>query len=118
MSLCACCQRPRAVGQGAALCRCKHLVWRRSGVLNGLGGMFRPDTLGGAEGMSLAGDWQPVWDPKGRKALIRVLRAAVDLDEAAPPNEVRAAVEAARIAGEREFANELDFAHWVASLEV
>lgn len=107
---CTCGQRPRSVGQGTALCRCAHLVWRHGGVLGGLGGMFRPETLGNP--------YEPIFDPEGRRRLVAVLKAAVDLDQAALPGDVRDAVAAACIAGEHEFANELDFAHWVASLEV
>jgi hypothetical protein len=102
MQGCMCGHRPRPVAQSVALCRCRHLIWVPTTP-------FRPDPLGTS--------WTPHFDPTQRAAILAELKARVDLDKAAPSADVRDATEAARLAGQNQFADDLDFAHWIASLE-
>lgn len=110
--LCFCKQAPRLLLDGAAVCRCKHLLWRPAlGTIPS----FTPSPFGFAGSQT----WTALHDPAGRSALVRQAKQRIgghDIPLIAYEN-VRDAVDAARLAGENVVATDLEYEQWVAGLE-
>jgi len=99
--LCFCKQPPRVLLDGYAVCRCAHLIYHSTGPVT----PWSP--------------WTSVTNPGLRAELVQRAKTKIGhLDEAAlgEPTNVRAAVEAARLADENGLANDLEYEQWVASL--
>ena len=101
--LCFCKRPPRELTARYAVCACPHLVYVPSRLI---GPMTPWDT------------WVERLDADLRKRLVAQAKANVGLDgpiETLPEN-IRLAVEAARLAGENGVADDLEYEQWVASL--
>ena len=102
-NLCFCKRPPRELIARYAVCACPHLVYTPSRLI---GPMTPWDT------------WVPRMDANLRKQLVAMAKARVGLDEPSriAPQNLVAAVEAARMANENRFADDLEYEQWVASL--
>jgi hypothetical protein len=101
--LCFCGQPPRTILDGYAICRCTNLVYRPTKPV-----------------MNPWDEWEVIMASELRRDLIKRAKAKVGVssDGVAAPENLQAAVEAARLIGEHGFANDIAYEQWIASLEV
>lgn len=112
--LCFCQQPPRVLLHNTAVCRCPHLVYRRTQLF--ALPSFMPSTIGNTvSGHPPA--WQAYIERDLRTKLIADAKRAIGGDLSLDDYEnVRLAMEAARLAGETQFADDLEYEQWVMSL--
>jgi hypothetical protein len=102
VNLCGCLQKPRLLLDRVSICACPHLVYTPS---RPYGPMTSWDT------------WVPIVNARERARLVRVAKERIGLHvPECDPENVRDAVDAARIAGENVLANDLEYEQWVALL--
>jgi hypothetical protein len=117
---CRCGQAPRPIiNSTIGICKCRHLVYRR--VRAFAPPSFAPPSFALNGLFSQQEQQHNVWtasvDRRARRALILDAKRRVGIELVLPAEDVAAAVEAARLAGEDGFANDLEYEHWVAALE-
>ncbi len=113
---CHCGQAPKPIiNNTVAICNCRHLVYRRVHAF--APPSFAPVGLIGSQQESRHNAWTASVASATRRHLILEAKRRVGIEFTVPADDLQAAAEAARMAGEDGLANDLEYEQWVTALK-
>lgn len=122
--LCVCKTPPRFLLDGIAVCNCRQLVWRQAS--EGLP-TFRPSfevtqPIWAAAGvgdtpMEVYSQWAISVEPRTRARIVREAKRLLGNPRSLARQNIVDAIDAARLAGAHDTADEIELDQWVARLE-